>query len=73
VVMDFHGGVWVVGSKNTYDRLLRELTSGVNAAFVFVNNTPSPQAQYPVPIEQAYAATQSIAEHGSAVGLEGTP
>ncbi len=64
VVMYFHGGGWILGSKNTHDRLLRDLVNGTNAAFVFVNYTPSPEAQFPVPIEEAYAATKYIAEHG---------
>jgi acetyl esterase len=63
VVMYFHGGGWILGSKNTHDRLLRDLVNGTNAAFVFVTYTPSPEAQYPVPNEQAYAATKYIAEH----------
>src|SRR5689334_25439940 len=70
VVMYFHGGGWVLGSKNTHDRLLRDLTNGAQAAFVFVNYTPSPEAQFPVPIEQDYAATKYIAEHGSEFGLD---
>src|SRR5215467_1608322 len=49
-VMYFHGGGWVLGSKNTHDRLLRDLANNAQAAFVFVNYTPSPEAQYPVPI-----------------------
>jgi acetyl esterase len=64
VVMYFHGGGWVPGSKNTHDRLLRDLIYATNAAFVFVSYTPSPEAQFPVPIEQAYAATAYVAEHG---------
>jgi acetyl esterase len=70
VVMYFHGGGWVLGSKNTHDRLLRDLTNEANAAFVFVNYTPSPEAQFPVPIEQDYAATKYIAEHGKELGLD---
>jgi acetyl esterase len=69
-VMYFHGGGWVLGSKNTHDRLLRDLTNGTGAAFVFVNYTPSPEAQFPVPIEQDYAATKFIAEHGQQFGLD---
>jgi acetyl esterase len=71
VVMYFHGGGWVLGSKNTHDRLLRDLVNGTNAAFVFVNYTPSPEAQFPVPVEQGYAATKYIAEHGQEFGLDG--
>jgi acetyl esterase/lipase len=70
VVMYFHGGGWVLGSKHTHDRLLRDLVNGSHAAFVFVNYTPSPEAQFPVPIEQAYAATAYIAEHGKELDLD---
>ncbi len=68
--MYFHGGGWILGSKDTHDRLLRDLTNGAQAAFVFVNYTPSPEAQFPVPIEQDYAATKYIAEHGKEFGLD---
>jgi acetyl esterase len=71
-VMYFHGGGWVLGSKNTHDRLLRDLTNATNAAFVFVSYTPSPEAQFPVPIEQAYAATAYVAEHGRELNLDST-
>jgi acetyl esterase len=70
MVMYFHGGGWVLGSKNTHDRMLRDLTNGAQAGFVFVNYTPSPEAQFPVPIEQAYAATKYMAEHGKEFGLD---
>jgi acetyl esterase len=72
VVMYFHGGGWVLGSKNTHDRLLRDLTNATNAAFVFVSYTPSPEAQFPVSIEQAYAATTYVAEHGRELNLDTT-
>ena len=62
--------VGFLGSKDTHDRLLRDLTNGAQAAFVFVNYTPSPEAQFPVPIEQDYAATKYIAEHGGEFGLD---
>jgi len=72
VVMYFHGGGWILGSKDTHDRLLRDLVNGTNAAFVFVSYTPSPEAQFPVPVEQCYAATQYVAEHGRELGLDAT-
>src|SRR5215470_17826131 len=71
-VMYFHGGGWVLGSKNTHDRLVRDLVNGTNAAFVFVSYTPSPEAQFPVPVEQCYAATKYVAEHGKELGLDST-
>lgn len=70
VIMYFHGGGWILGSKNTHDRLVREIANGANAAVVFVNYTPSPEAKYPVPIEEDYAATKYIAEHGNELNLD---
>jgi acetyl esterase len=70
VVMYYHGGGWVLGGKNTHDRLLRELVNATNAAFVFVNYTPSPEAQFPIPIEQGFAAAKYVAEHGDELGFD---
>jgi acetyl esterase len=70
VVMYFHGGGWVLGDKSTHDRLLRTLCTKSGMAFVFVNYTPSPEAQYPVPIEQAYAATKYVADNAKKLGFD---
>jgi acetyl esterase len=70
VVMYFHGGGWILGDKGTHDRLVREIVNGTGAAIVFVSYTPSPEAHYPQPIEEAYAATKYIAEHGADFGLD---
>ncbi|WP_176014014.1 alpha/beta hydrolase [Victivallis sp. Marseille-Q1083] len=59
----FHGGGWVMGNKDTHDRLVRELAVGAGVAVIFVNYTPSPEAQYPVPVEQAYAAVEYVCAH----------
>jgi acetyl esterase len=69
-IMYFHGGGWVLGDQDTHDRLIREIANGARAAVVFVNYTPSPEAQYPVPIEEAYAATQWVAEHGREINVD---
>lgn len=65
VSMFFHGGGWICGNKETHDRLVRELANGGQTAIVIVNFTNSPEAKFPVPIEQAYAATKYIKEQGS--------
>ncbi len=72
VVMYFHGGGWVLGNKNTHDRLIREIANGANAAVVFVNFTPSPEAKFPVALEEAYSATKYIAENGNNMNLDTT-
>ncbi|QJC80748.1 alpha/beta hydrolase [Pseudomonas umsongensis] len=71
VFMFFHGGGWVLGDFPTHERLVRDLVAGSGAAAVFVNYTPSPEAHYPVAINQAYAATQWVAEHGKEINVDG--
>jgi acetyl esterase len=70
VVMYFHGGGWILGNKDTHDRLVREIANGAKAAVVFVNYAPSPEAKYPTAIEQAYTATKYVAEHGKDLTLD---
>jgi acetyl esterase/lipase len=67
--MYHHGGGWILGSKDTHDRLVRELANGAQAAVVFINFTPSPEAKFPKPVEEAYAALQYISENGSKYNL----
>ena len=69
-VMYFHGGGWVLGDSETHDRLVREIATGAQATVVFVEYARSPQAKCPVAIEQAYAATTWVAEHGAAIGVD---
>ncbi|MGN7739630.1 alpha/beta hydrolase [Pseudomonas sp. 22526] len=71
VFMFFHGGGWVLGDFPTHERLVRDLVVGSGAAAVFVNYTPSPEAHYPVAINQAYAATRWVAEHGQEINVDG--
>lgn len=63
VIMYFHGGGWVLGDADTHDRLVREIANGAKAAVVFVDYDRSPEARYPIAIEQAYAATKYVADH----------
>src|SRR5262249_39647056 len=62
-VMDFDGGGWILGDADTHDRLVREIANGAHAAVVFVDYDRSPEARYPVAIEQSYAATAYVAAH----------
>jgi acetyl esterase/lipase len=71
-VLYVHGGGWVLGNAGTHDRLVRELAVGVNAAVVFVEYDRSPEARYPVAIEQAYATARWIISDGHEHGLDAT-
>ena len=70
VVVYMHGGGWVLGNAKTHDRLVRELAVGARAAIAFVEYTPSPEAHYPVAIEQGYATAQWIVRNGVSRGLD---
>ena len=70
VILYMHGGGWVLGNADTHDRLVRELAVGTGAAVVFVEYDRSPEAHYPVAIEQGYAAAQWIMREGAANGLD---
>jgi acetyl esterase len=71
-VLYVHGGGWVLGNAGTHDRLVRELAVGANAAVVFLEYDRSPEARYPVAIEQAYATARWIIQHGLEEGLDAT-
>ncbi|CAM4040216.1 Acetyl esterase/lipase [Pedobacter westerhofensis] len=72
VFMFIHGGGWVLGDFPTHKRMVRDLVVNSGAAAVFVNYTPSPEAKYPVAINQIYAATKWVAAHGGDIGVDGT-
>jgi len=70
IVMYFHGGGWILGDENTHDRLIREIANGARAAVVFLKYSRSPEAKYPVAIEEAYAATKYLAENGQELKID---
>jgi acetyl esterase/lipase len=65
VILYMHGGGWVLGNADTHDRLVRELAVGTGAAVVFVEYDRSPEAHYPVAIEQGYATARWIVREGA--------
>ncbi|MEV0635887.1 alpha/beta hydrolase [Streptomyces sp. NPDC050619] len=72
VILYIHGAGWVFGNAHTHDRLVRELAVGASAAVVFPEYDLSPEARYPVAIEQNYAVARWIIEQGASKDLDGT-
>jgi acetyl esterase/lipase len=70
VILYMHGGGWVLGNADTHDRLVRELAVGAHAAVAFVEYDRSPEARYPVAIEQGYATARWITREGATNGLD---
>ena len=72
VVLHLHGGGWVFGNAHTHDRLVRELAADAGAAVVFPEFSLSPEARYPVAIEQNYSVAQWVLAEGAGRGLDPT-
>ncbi|MEW1561475.1 alpha/beta hydrolase [Streptomyces sp. NPDC093509] len=70
VILYIHGAGWVFGNAHTHDRLVRELAVGARAAVVFPEYDLSPEARYPVAIEQNYTVARWIVEQGAGKGLD---
>ena len=71
VFIFIHGGGWVLGDFPTHKRMVRDLVVLSGAAAVFVNYTPTPDAAYPRAINEIYAATKWVSEHGSEINVDG--
>ncbi|MFE4369116.1 alpha/beta hydrolase [Streptomyces sp. NPDC056835] len=71
-IVYIHGGGWVLGNFKTHERLVRQIANGARATVVFVDYTPSPEARFPVPVEQAYTVAKWVAAHGRRIGVDPT-
>jgi acetyl esterase len=72
VIVYIHGGGWCLGDADTHDRIVRELAVAAGAALFFVEYDRSPEARYPVALEQVYAVTAHVAAHGESLGVDPT-
>ncbi|MGW2562703.1 alpha/beta hydrolase [Streptomyces sp. NPDC001514] len=70
VILYIHGAGWVFGDAHTHDRLVRELATGVGAAVVFPEYERSPEAHYPIAIEQNYAVARWVVSDGASKNLD---
>lgn len=55
IIFYIHGAGWVFGNLHTHDKLVRELGARTNSIIIFPEYSLSPEAKYPVAIEQCYA------------------
>jgi len=69
-VIYVHGGGWVLGDYEVFRRCVVELAHGADAMVAFVNYSLAPEARYPVPIEQCYAAVRWLADTGRDVDID---
>jgi acetyl esterase len=71
VFIFIHGGGWVLGDYPTHKRMVRDLVVLTGFAGVFVNYTRTPDAKYPQAVNEIYAATKWVAEHGDEIEVDG--
>ena len=71
VFIFIHGGGWVLGDYPTHKRLVRDVVVESGYAAVFVEYTRSPEAKYPTALNECYAATKWVAEHGDEINVDG--
>ncbi|MGA8543936.1 MAG: alpha/beta hydrolase [Mycobacterium sp.] len=65
VLVFFHGGGFVAGDLDTHDGTCRQHAVGADVVVVSVDYRLAPEYPYPAGVDDAWAATQWVAEHGS--------
>jgi acetyl esterase len=69
VVMAFHGGGWLMGNLDSFDAVCRHLADDSGLAVVSVDYRLAPEHPFPAAIDDAWAATCWVADHGAEHGL----
>jgi acetyl esterase len=68
--MYFFGGGWVLGSLDAVDPVCRRLANATPCAVVSVAYRRAPEHPFPTGLEDCYAATCWVAEHGAELSLD---
>ena len=63
-----HGGGFVLCDLDSHDACCRRLANGVGAIVVSVDYRLAPENRFPAALDDAWAATQWVATHGSELG-----
>ncbi|MDH5019814.1 alpha/beta hydrolase [Halobacterium rubrum] len=70
VVVYFHGGGFVLGTLDSRDPICRTVAREAEAVVVSVAYRLAPEHPFPAAVEDAYAATQWVAEHAGELGAD---
>ncbi|MED5437127.1 MAG: alpha/beta hydrolase [Pseudomonadota bacterium] len=62
-IIYYHGGGWVIGSRNGHDILCRHLSNTSGCRVFSVEYRLAPDFKFPVPVEDSYAAIKFIKEN----------
>ena len=67
-----HGGGWTLFSLDTHDRIMREYAARAGVMVVGVDYALSPEARFPVALEQVVAVVGWLRLHGAGLGIDAT-
>jgi acetyl esterase len=70
VVVFYHGGGFVLCDLDTHDNICRRLANGSGAAVISVEYRLAPEARFPAPLEDCYAALCDIAARAAELGVD---
>ena len=65
-----HGGGWTLFSLDTHDRVMREYAARAGVIVIGVDYALSPEARFPVALEQVVAITRWLHAHGPGLGID---
>ena len=65
-----HGGGWMMFSIDTHDRLMREYAMRSGAVIAGIDYSLSPEAKFPVALEEAVAALGWLQREGRTFGID---
>jgi acetyl esterase len=66
-----HGGGWTLFSLDTHDRVMREYAARAGVTVVGVDYALSPEAKYPVALEQVITVARFLGERGGQLAIGG--
>ncbi|MEP6875723.1 MAG: alpha/beta hydrolase [Burkholderiales bacterium] len=70
VIVYYHGGGYVLGDLDGYDRVARQLCADSDAVVVSVDYRLAPEHPYPAAVDDAWTALQWVAEHARELGAD---
>ena len=66
----FHGGGWVIGTLDSTDAICKAVANRAACVVVSVDYRLAPEHKFPIPLDDCFAATTWVADHGDEIGID---
>ncbi len=66
----FHGGGWVIGNLESHDVACRTLAQAGELVVISIDYRLAPEHKFPAAVDDALTATQWVADHARALGID---